>query len=73
MMRTYGNLINESLDSINKAMGANSDAVESQIAIAYALIAIAQELHKVNERAEIEIDRQERLQERKDKTKDLGW
>lgn len=51
-MRTFETLINEALHHTDQANNVAFDDSrnETQTAIAYALIAIAQELHRMNER-----------------------
>ena len=74
MKLTYDRLIDNAMTSLDRAGGDvdfDFSGRLTQQSIAYALIAIAQELHKVNERAEIEIERQDRLQEREEKSKEI--
>ena len=59
------------IDSLGGDVKTDFAVVLMQRATTWALIAIAQELHKVNERAEIEIERQEMIQERKERTKEI--
>ena len=70
-MRSFDRLINDAESLTEKSMDIdiNDSPAYSQIAISYALIAIAQELHRMNERADIEKDRQELEEARKDRTK----
>ena len=74
MTLTTEQLINNAMQHLDQSQddvdGGFSGRLTQQ-SIAYSLIAIAQELHKVNERAEIEIERQDRLQERKERTKEV--
>ena len=74
MNQTYDRLIDNAMTNLDRAGGdvdRDFSGRLTQQSIAYAMIAIAQELHKMNERAEIEIERKDRLQERKERTKQV--
>ena len=74
MNLTTEQLIRNALEYLDRSQGdVDFDFSErlTQQSIAYSLIAIAQELHKVNERAQLELERKERLLERKERTKEV--
>ena len=74
MNLTIEQLLRNAMEHLDRAQGDVDFDFSGRLAqqsIAYSLIAIAQELHKVNERAEIEIERQDRLQEREEKSKEI--
>ena len=65
MTKTFDQLIdlaNNNLDSAEQAEFEDS-TVYSNLAKGYAMIAIAQELHRMNERGDIEAGRQELVRE----------
>ena len=74
MTLTYDQLINDARDNLGRAGGDLDRDLSGRLiqkSMAVSLIAIAQELHQINERAEIEIERQEMIQERKERTKEI--
>ena len=74
MTTTKKDLISIALNELDQAQTEVDDDFSDKLAqqsIACALIAIAQELHKINERAELEIEHQELIQAQKDRQNDI--
>ena len=74
MNLTTEQLINNAMQHLDQSQGDVDGGFSGRLtqqSIAYSLLAIAQELHKINERAETEIDRQDRLQEIQDRKKEI--
>ena len=74
MNLTTEQLINNAMQHLDRSQGDVDSDISGRMmqqSIAYSLIAIAQELHKAGEREEIEMDRQDRLQERKERAKEV--
>ena len=74
MKITNETLLRNAFEHLDRAQGDVDFDFSGRLAqqsIAYSLIAIADSLFKINERAEIEIERQDMLQEREEKSKDI--
>ena len=74
MTLTNEQLLRNAMEYLDRSQGdVDSDFSGrlTQQSIAYATIAIAQELHKVNERAQLELERKERLLELKERSKEV--
>ena len=74
-MRTFEQLIDDADSLANRSLAADIDnaPATAQAAIAYALIAIAQELHRMNDSRELEEEHQELEQIRKDALADPNY
>ena len=74
MNLTTEQLINNAMQHLDQSQGDVDGGFSGRLtqqSIAYSLIAIAQSLHWINENKELQMVREDHLQERKERTKEV--